>query len=242
LGIIYRDLKLENLLLDRDGHIRIVDLGLCKVDMTYGKTTESFCGTPQYLAPEIIVDPAYGCAVDWWGLGVLVYEMMHGFLPFYTTVGQPDAVLDLIVLQPVRFPRKISPEARDLLERLLQKDPIERIGSGLDDASEIMGHDFFSSIVWEDLVEKKIPPPFVPEVEDETDLRYFDPDFVHRPFQLTPPRSISLDDDEDEDDEQEGLFMQSEDVLGQRFVDFSYRDLSSTLGTSARSMSAFLVT
>lgn len=75
-GIIYRDLKLENLLLDKDGHIKITDFGLCKEDITYGRTTKTFCGTPEYLAPEVIEDNDYGRAVDWWGIGVVMYEMV----------------------------------------------------------------------------------------------------------------------------------------------------------------------
>lgn len=81
-GIIYRDLKLENLLLDKDGHIKITDFGLCKEDITFGATTTTFCGTPEYLAPEVIEDSDYGRAVDWWGVGVVLYEMICGVLPF----------------------------------------------------------------------------------------------------------------------------------------------------------------
>ncbi|XP_018050697.1 PREDICTED: RAC serine/threonine-protein kinase [Atta colombica] len=112
-GIIYRDLKLENLLLDKDGHIKIADFGLCKEDITYGRTTKTFCGTPEYLAPEVLEDNDYGRAVDWWGVGVVMYEMMCGRLPFYNK--DHEKLFTLILLEEVRFPRTISNEAREML-------------------------------------------------------------------------------------------------------------------------------
>lgn len=135
-GIIYRDLKLENLLLDKDGHIKIADFGLCKEDITYGKysveikmrtlefkttrfddctgrTTKTFCGTPEYLAPEVLEDNDYGRAVDWWGVGVVMYEMICGRLPFYNK--DHEKLFTLIVMEEVKFPRTISSEAKDML-------------------------------------------------------------------------------------------------------------------------------
>ncbi|KAG8230392.1 hypothetical protein J437_LFUL009865, partial [Ladona fulva] len=124
-GIVYRDLKLENLLLDKDGHIKIADFGLCKEDITYGRTTRSFCGTPEYLAPEVVEDNYYGVAVDWWGMGVLMYEMMTGRLPFYNK--DHEVLFTLILVEDVKFPRNMSPEAKDMLRGLLKKDPKERL-------------------------------------------------------------------------------------------------------------------
>nr|XP_014284942.1 RAC serine/threonine-protein kinase isoform X2 [Halyomorpha halys] len=154
-GIIYRDLKLENLLLDKDGHIKIADFGLCKEDITYGRTTKTFCGTPEYLAPEVLEDNNYGRAVDWWGVGVVMYEMMCGRLPFYNK--DHDVLFTLILMEEVKFPRSISSEARDLLGGLLVKDPNRRLGGGPDDAKDIKAHVFFSSINWTDLYQKKDP-------------------------------------------------------------------------------------
>ncbi|XP_023331710.1 RAC-alpha serine/threonine-protein kinase [Eurytemora carolleeae] len=131
-GIIYRDLKLENLLLDKDGHIKIADFGLCKEDIEWGKFTKTFCGTPEYLAPEVLEDNDYGRAVDWWGVGVVMYEMMVGRLPFYNR--DHDKLFELILMDEVRFPRSISPEAKDLLSGLLIKDPLQRLGGGQEDA------------------------------------------------------------------------------------------------------------
>ncbi|XP_003707740.1 AKT serine/threonine protein kinase [Megachile rotundata] len=184
-GIIYRDLKLENLLLDKDGHIKIADFGLCKEDITYGRTTKTFCGTPEYLAPEVLEDIDYGRAVDWWGVGVVMYEMICGRLPFYNK--DHEKLFTLIIMEEVRFPRTISNEAKDMLGGLLIKDPSKRLGGGPNDAKEIMDHAFFSSIDWYDLVQKKIPPPFKPQVTSDTDTRYFDSEFTGESVELTPP-------------------------------------------------------
>lgn len=184
-GIIYRDLKLENLLLDKDGHIKIADFGLCKEDITYGRTTKTFCGTPEYLAPEVLEDNDYGRAVDWWGVGVVMYEMICGRLPFYNK--DHEKLFTLIVMEEVKFPRTLGNEAKDMLGGLLIKDPGKRLGGGINDAKEIMDHAFFSSIDWADLVQKKIPPPFKPQVTSDTDTRYFDSEFTGESVELTPP-------------------------------------------------------
>ena len=153
-NIIYRDLKLENLLLDKDGHIKIADFGLCKEDITFGKTTKTFCGTPEYLAPEVLEDNDYGRAVDWWGTGVVMYEMLCGRLPFYNR--DHDVLFALILMEDVKFPKSISQEARSLLSGLLVKSPKERLGGGPDDVREITNHPFFASINWNDLYHKRV--------------------------------------------------------------------------------------
>ncbi|XP_057244550.1 RAC-beta serine/threonine-protein kinase-like, partial [Malurus melanocephalus] len=117
-------LQLENLMLDKDGHIKITDFGLCKEGVTDGTTMRTFCGTPEYLAPEVLEDNDYGRAVDWWGLGVVMYEMLCGRLPFYNQ--DHERLFELILLEDLRFPRSLSPEARGLLSGLLKKDPKER--------------------------------------------------------------------------------------------------------------------
>ena len=123
---------MENLLLDKDGHIKIADFGLCKEDIQWGKTTKTFCGTPEYLAPEVLEDNHYGQAVDWWGVGVVMYEMMVGRLPFYNR--DHDILFELILMEEVRFPKTITTEAKDLLGGLLIKDPLKRLGGGPEDA------------------------------------------------------------------------------------------------------------
>ncbi|XP_054566732.1 RAC-beta serine/threonine-protein kinase isoform X4 [Eptesicus fuscus] len=119
--VVYRDIKLENLMLDKDGHIKITDFGLCKEGISDGATMKTFCGTPEYLAPEVLEDNDYGRAVDWWGLGVVMYEMMCGRLPFYNQ--DHERLFELILMEEIRFPRTLSPEAKSLLAGLLKKDP-----------------------------------------------------------------------------------------------------------------------
>lgn len=145
---------MENLLLDKDGHIKIADFGLCKEDITYGRTTKTFCGTPEYLAPEVLEDNDYGRAVDWWGVGVVMYEMMCGRLPFYNK--DHDVLFELILMEEVKFPRTLSQEAKDLLSGFLAKDPHKRLGGGPEDAKEIKRHPFFLPISWTDLVQRKV--------------------------------------------------------------------------------------
>ncbi|XP_046981680.1 RAC serine/threonine-protein kinase [Schistocerca americana] len=232
-GIIYRDLKLENLLLDKDGHIKIADFGLCKEDITYGRTTKTFCGTPEYLAPEVLEDNDYGRAVDWWGIGVVMYEMMCGRLPFYNR--DHDVLFTLILMEDVRFPRSISNDARDLLSGLLVKDPTKRLGGGPEDAKEIMAHPFFRSINWNDLVQKKIKPPFKPQVTSDTDTRYFESEFTGESVELTPP---------EHSDSALNSIAEELEQTGPYFSQFSYQDLtgssmlSSTAGTSIVSSSS----
>ncbi|XP_053660375.1 RAC serine/threonine-protein kinase [Anopheles marshallii] len=213
-GIIYRDLKLENLLLDKDGHIKIADFGLCKEDITYGRTTKTFCGTPEYLAPEVLEDNDYGHAVDWWGTGVVMYEMICGRLPFYNR--DHDILFTLILMEEVKFPRNISPNARSLLSGLLVKNPKLRLGGGPDDAKEIMAHPFFVSINWSDLVAKRITPPFKPQVTSDTDTRYFDREFTGESVELTPS------------DNNGPLGAIQEEP---HFSEFSYQDMASTMNT-----------
>uniref|UniRef100_H3BHT2 non-specific serine/threonine protein kinase n=1 Tax=Latimeria chalumnae TaxID=7897 RepID=H3BHT2_LATCH len=123
-NVVYRDIKLENLMLDKDGHIKITDFGLCKEGITDGATMKTFCGTPEYLAPEVLEDNDYGRAVDWWGLGVVMYEMMCGRLPFYNQ--DHERLFELILMEDIRFPRTLSPDAKSLLAGLLKKDPKQR--------------------------------------------------------------------------------------------------------------------
>uniref|UniRef100_A0A8C0Y8F7 non-specific serine/threonine protein kinase n=1 Tax=Cyprinus carpio carpio TaxID=630221 RepID=A0A8C0Y8F7_CYPCA len=184
-NVVYRDLKLENLMLDKDGHIKITDFGLCKEGITDGATMKTFCGTPEYLAPEVLEDNDYGRAVDWWGLGVVMYEMMCGRLPFYNQ--DHERLFELILMEDIRFPRTLAPDAKSLLSGLLKKDPLQRLGGGTDDAKEIMQHKFFTGIVWQDVYEKKLVPPFKPQVSSETDTRYFDEEFTGQTITITPP-------------------------------------------------------
>uniref|UniRef100_A0A3B4DV68 non-specific serine/threonine protein kinase n=1 Tax=Pygocentrus nattereri TaxID=42514 RepID=A0A3B4DV68_PYGNA len=188
--IVYRDLKLENLMLDKDGHIKITDFGLCKEGITDAATMKTFCGTPEYLAPEVLEDNDYGRAVDWWGLGVVMYEMMCGRLPFYNQ--DHEKLFELILMEEIKFPRTLSADAKSLLSSLLIKDPNKRLGGGPDDAKEIMRHSFFSTLDWQDVYDKKLVPPFKPQVTSETDTRYFDEEFTAQTITITPPEKCEF--------------------------------------------------
>jgi len=184
-NIIYRDLKLENLLLDKDGHVKIADFGLCKEEMYWGASTTTFCGTPEYLAPEVLEDNDYGRAVDWWGTGVVMYEMMVGRLPFYNR--EPELLFELILMEEIRFPRTLSKNAKSLLEGLLIKNPKTRLGGGAEDGKEIIRHPFFQCIDWQALYDKKVTPPWKPDIKSEIDTKYIPDEFANEPVHLTPP-------------------------------------------------------
>lgn len=183
LNIVYRDLKPENILLDSQGHIVLTDFGLCKENIEQNGTTSTFCGTPEYLAPEVLHKQPYDRTVDWWCLGAVLYEMLYGLPPFYSR--NTAEMYDNILNKPLQLKPNITNSARHLLEGLLQKDRTKRLGAK-DDFMEIKNHVFFSVINWDDLINKKITPPFNPNVSGPSDLRHFDPEFTEEPV----PNSI----------------------------------------------------
>lgn len=189
-GIIYRDLKLENLMLDRDGHVKITDFGLCKEEITFGATTTTFCGTPEYLAPEVLEDNDYGRAVDWWGMGVVMYEMICGQLPFYDR--NHEKLFEMILKEDVRFPPDLGALAKNVLHQLLIKDPRFRLGGGEKDGADIMAHKFFSDINFEDLYNRKIPVPFKPNITGDLDTSNFDVMFTSEKPQISPTEGSTL--------------------------------------------------
>lgn len=186
IGIIYRDLKPENILLDSQGHIVLTDFGLCKEGFIGKVTTSTFCGTPEYLAPEILRKEPYDITVDWWCLGAVLYEMLFGLPPFYSK--QQNEMYDNILNKPLRFRNNYgSPDSRNLLEGLLQKDKTKRLGAH-GDINEVRQHVFFASLDWSLLEKKKLPPPFDPHVSDSMDFKNIDPAFVQEPV----PESVAL--------------------------------------------------
>ncbi|KAM8829692.1 protein kinase C zeta type isoform 4-T4 [Synchiropus picturatus] len=191
-GIIYRDLKLDNVLLDHDGHIKLTDYGMCKEGIRPGDTTSTFCGTPNYIAPEILRGEDYGFSVDWWALGVLMFEMMAGRSPFDIITDNPDMnteeyLFQVILEKPIRIPRSLSVKAASVLKGFLNKDPKERLGCQVQTGfTDIMLHTFFRSIDWEQLEKKELTPPFKPQISDEYGLENFDTQFTNEPVQLTP--------------------------------------------------------
>ncbi|KAG6923778.1 protein kinase N1, partial [Chelydra serpentina] len=184
--IVYRDLKLDNLLLDKEGFVKIADFGLCKEGMGYGDRTSTFCGTPEFLAPEVLTDTSYTRAVDWWGLGVLVYEMLVGESPF--PGDDEEEVFDSIVNDEVRYPRFLSTEAIGVMRRLLRRNPERRLGSSERDAEDVKKQPFFRVIDWEALLARRLPPPFVPVIKGREDISNFDEEFTAEAPALTPPR------------------------------------------------------
>ncbi|NXB91795.1 PKN2 kinase, partial [Vidua chalybeata] len=188
--IVYRDLKLDNLLLDAEGFVKIADFGLCKEGIGFGDRTNTFCGTPEFLAPEVLTDISYTRAVDWWGLGVLIYEMLVGESPF--PGDDEEEVFDSIVNDEVRYPRFLSTEALSIIRKLLRKCPERRLGAGEKDAEEIKIQPFFKGIDWNALFARRLKPPFVPSLRDPTDISNFDEEFTSQKPILTPPEEVSL--------------------------------------------------
>ncbi|XP_046384338.1 serine/threonine-protein kinase Sgk1-like [Ischnura elegans] len=189
-GVIYRDLKPENLLLDAEGHVILTDFGLCKEGLSHCcDTTSTFCGTPEYLAPEIIQKQPYDLSVDWWSLGAVVYEMLHGLPPFYSR--STSEMYENILNRPLKVKSSISEAARDFLTQLLQKDPSLRLGSGIGDWDDVRCHRFFASIDWEALLEKRIKPPFCPNVTGALDMKNIDPEFTKEPVTSSVGMSLA---------------------------------------------------
>jgi serine/threonine protein kinase len=174
--MVYRDLKPENILLDSKGHVKITDFGLSKMLNSSKDKAFTICGTAQYLAPEVFIKKGYDSSVDWWSLGCLIYEMLTGKLPFPI---KREGKINLDVFKnKLRFPRHLNEDAIDLITQLLAPDPKKRLGVGKDGAKKIKSHPFFEEINWEDIWNKRIIPPFIPKLEDEMDLKYFDTQFT----------------------------------------------------------------
>ncbi|EGC32113.1 hypothetical protein DICPUDRAFT_38849 [Dictyostelium purpureum] len=193
-GVIYRDLKPENLLLTNEGHICMTDFGLCKEGLlSPSDKTVTFCGTPEYLAPEVLQGNGYGKQVDWWSFGSLLYEMLTGLPPFYNQDVQE--MYRKIMMEKLTFPHFISQEARSLLELLLERDPEKRLA----DPNLIKRHPFFRQIDWELLFQKKIPPPFIPNVKGSADTSQIDPVFTDEAPSLTMAGECALNPQQQKD-------------------------------------------
>ncbi|XP_059528982.1 serine/threonine-protein kinase Sgk3 isoform X6 [Myotis daubentonii] len=216
IKIVYRDLKPENILLDSVGHVVLTDFGLCKEGIAISDTTTTFCGTPEYLAPEVIRKQPYDNTVDWWCLGAVLYEMLYGLPPFYCR--DVAEMYDNILHKPLNLRPGVSLTAWSILEELLEKDRQNRLGAKEDfylrqkcqlcftyeetmivkrikcamcTQLEIQNHPFFESLSWTDLVQKKIPPPFNPNVAGPDDIRNFDAAFTEE----TVPYSVCVSTD-----------------------------------------------
>lgn len=176
-GILYRDLKLDNVMIDGEGHVKLADFGLAKEGLEPGQTAHTFCGTPDYIAPEIIQYLPYGAGVDWWSLGVMMYEMLTGEPPF--DGDSEDELFNSIITKRTRCPRYMKKETAVIISRFLTKNPLDRLTG----KKEIMEHRYFSNIVWEDVQNRKLKPPFRPK---ENVTANFDPDFLKEKAAITP--------------------------------------------------------
>lgn len=178
LGIIYRDLKPENILLDEEGHIKITDFGLSKEAIDHDKRAYSFCGTIEYMAPEVVNRRGHTQSADWWSFGVLMFEMLTGSLPFQGK--DRKETMALILKAKLGMPQFLSLEAQSLLRALFKRNPCNRLGAGIDGVEEIKRHPFFVTIDWNKLYRKEVKPPFKPAVGRPEDTFHFDPEFTAR--------------------------------------------------------------
>uniref|UniRef100_A0A8C2D5U7 non-specific serine/threonine protein kinase n=1 Tax=Cyprinus carpio TaxID=7962 RepID=A0A8C2D5U7_CYPCA len=178
LGIIYRDLKPENILLDEEGHIKVTDFGLSKEAIDHDKRAYSFCGTIEYMAPEVVNRRGHTQSADWWSFGILMFEMLTGSLPFQGK--DRKETMALILKAKLGMPQFLSPEVQSLLRALFKRNPSNRLGAGPDGVEEIKRHIFFATVDWNKLYRREIKPPFKPAVGRPEDTFHFDPEFTSR--------------------------------------------------------------
>nr|CAH7725845.1 unnamed protein product [Callosobruchus chinensis] len=215
-GVIYRDLKLDNILLDVDGHCKLADFGMCKEGILEGVTTSTFCGTPDYIAPEILQELEYGASVDWWALGVLMYEMMAGQPPF--EADNEDDLFESILHDDVLYPVWLSKEAVSILKGFMTKNPSKRLGCVTAHGAEaaIQTHPFFKDMDWTALEQRKVKPPFRPRIKSRKDVTNFDAEFTREEPVLTPVSNEVLQ--SINQDEFQGFSIVNRDFNPQRFL------------------------
>jgi len=184
-GIVYRDLKPENILLDQNGNLRLADFGLSKDGMIFDDKTNTFCGTAEYIAPEIILRKGHDKSVDWWSLGVLMYEMLTGVAPFHAR-NRKQLFKNILMKEPDFTKYKFTPEEKDLISKLLQMNPKNRICNSHLDAKELKHHPYFRGLNWDKLMRYELKAPFIPKLKSDKDLRNFDKMFTREKIKETP--------------------------------------------------------
>jgi len=220
--IVYRDMKPENVLLDEDGHVKLADFGLAKENVSESTVgCNSLCGTPEYLAPEVLGRLGHGQSVDWWGLGMLVYEMMTGLPPWYTQ-NKRQLLLNLRTAE-LKFPDYVSDRARVYIAALLTRNPAERLGAKCG-AGEVKQHPFFDGLNWDDLAARKVPVPIRPckNFNTEEDVSNFSKQFTRLPLKS---EAAVVDDDELDEEAQNELIESACD----QFDGFTYEEGNSAL-------------
>ena len=186
-GIIYRDVTLDNILLGADGYIKLIDFGLCKSNLDWKTKTRTFCGTPECMAPEILLDMPYGFEIDWWAFGILIYQMLLQQSPFRGE--DEDEIYDAILADEPLYPVHMPRDAVSLIQGLLTKDRSARLGYGANGAQDIKNHSYFADVIWGDIFLKRVKPPFIPTIKSSMDTSNFDSEFTSVTPKLTPVHS-----------------------------------------------------
>ncbi|EAX93225.1 AGC family protein kinase [Trichomonas vaginalis G3] len=173
-NIIYRDLKPENILMDETGSVKLTDFGLVK-DIAYSKGAHSFCGTPEYLAPEIIKSQKYGPKIDWWALGIVMYSFLYGQTPWYDD--NMDKLFKKIISAPLEFPPDATSDEKDLIKNLLDRNPETR-----KDIRFLLHHPFFNGIKFKDILQRNIPHHYKPDIIQLGAPSNFDHELLDEPI------------------------------------------------------------
>ena len=218
LGIVYRDLKPENILLDSDGHIALTDFGLSKESIpTQDSKTFSFCGTVEYMSPEVVSRKGHSHVADWWSFGVLAFEMITGHLPFHGA--NRKETMNMILKAKLAMPTYPSLEAQSLLRMLFKRNPANRLGAGPDGYRNIQHHPFFASINWDKLYRREIEPPFIPPIHSDY-AHYFDKEFTCK----TPTDSPGIPPSAGANSTFQGFSYIAPDLIHARQTDSTYTD------------------